>query len=151
MGGDGKGVDISSAERCCACEPPRGVNERRLISCVSQAGVRGERVTDRTRIPSCEPQVGTAGIYFCSVSPNLQDLVLIGLFDPANASGREATAHASLVAAPKNKADTYTKQTAAPWIACDPERASAPFLQVVCLAGGCSTTCRRNGTVMSIC
>ena len=27
--------------------------------------------------------VGTAGIYFCSVSPNLQDLVLIGLFDLA--------------------------------------------------------------------
>ena len=72
MGGDGKGVDISSAERFCACEPPRGVNERRIISCVSQAGVRGEGVTDRTRIPSCEPQVGTAGIYFCSVSPNLQ-------------------------------------------------------------------------------
>ena len=151
MGGDGKGVDISSAERFCACEPPRGVNERRLISCVSQAGVRGERVTDRTRIPSCEPQVGTAEIYFCSVSPNLQDLVLIGLFDPANASGQEATAHASLGAAPKNKADTaYTKQTAAPWRG-DPKRASAPFLQVACLAGGCSTTCRRNGTVMSIC
>ena len=151
MGGDGKGVDISSAERFCACEPPRGVNERRIISCVSQAGVRGERVTDRTRIPSCEPQVGTAGINFCSVSPNLQDLVLIGLFDPANASGQEATAHASLGAAPKNKADTaYTKQTAAPWRG-DPKRASAPFLQVACLAGGCSTTCRRNGTVMSIC
>ena len=151
MGGDGKGVDISSAERFCACEPPRGVNERRIISCVSQAGVRGERVTDRTRIPSCEPQVGTAGIYFCSVSPNLQDLVLIGLFDPANASGQEATAHASLGAAPKNKADTaFTKQTAAPWRG-DPKRASAPFFQVACLAGGCSTTCRRNGTVMSIC
>ena len=81
MGGGGKGVDISSAERCCACEPPRGVNERRLISCVSQAGVRGERVTDRTRISSCEPQLVAAGIYFCSVSTNLQDLVLIGLFD----------------------------------------------------------------------
>ena len=47
--------------------------------------------------------VVTAEIYFCSVSPNLQDFVLIGSFDLKRSMDNKQAVHASLGAAPKNQ------------------------------------------------